>query len=310
MDEFNANDDPYRIERPDTPAESGPRCFQCGYDLSGIDPSGVCPECGIPVEFSDGHGPLSAVESDALDTITRGFGNAMAGILLYVIVTIASIIASIAISATTIQQIQPGQQPTFSRLFYLVNFASNLLTTLASCIFLIGWWKITTPPEGLPEPLDRGDWRTILRITIPIQIVGLIVGFAWSVYNFIVLPTPSHQGLQPSLQGWGLMVLILSVLVGFALFANLIVLWIFQMLYARWFAGLTLNDKMQRRAKNLIWSGPLMVIVGSMCLMIGPLIFVILYYNMHKNLKRDVKAILDDRQLSSGKTTEPTAPVY
>lgn len=302
MDEPYSHDDPYRIERPELPETNAAACFYCGYDLSATARDAVCPECGTPTEFGYGHGPLSSVETETLQTIARGFGNAMAGILLYVGSTLVNIFVSMYLGISTFQQIQPGQQPTFGRMYYLVNFASGLLTTLASLIFFAGWWKITSPLDGLPDSLDRSDWRRILRITIPIQVAGLFLGLVFHVYWFAMMPIPSPTGSQQSLQGWEFVLTVLSALIGLVLFANMIVIWIFQMFYARWFARLALDTPMAKRAKHLIWSGPLMVVVGSMCLMIGPLVFAILYYLMHRNLRRDVQAILDERPMAAPQT--------
>ena len=41
-----------RMALKNTKIPHGTRCQRCGYDLTGLDPLGLCPECGSRVELA------------------------------------------------------------------------------------------------------------------------------------------------------------------------------------------------------------------------------------------------------------------
>jgi hypothetical protein len=49
-----------------------PLCVKCGYDLSGLDPGGTCPECGAPVAGALRGDSLSAADPTWLRKVHRG----------------------------------------------------------------------------------------------------------------------------------------------------------------------------------------------------------------------------------------------
>ena len=81
------------------------------------------------------------------------------------------------------------------------------------------------------------------------------------------------------------------VLLGVVSLLITIAYYIFQMLYIRWMATLLSNRKVYDRAKRLLWLGPLLMTVGLLLIGLGPIIALVLYWNMLDWIRKDLKAI-------------------
>ena len=70
------------------------------------------------------------------------------------------------------------------------------------------------------------------------------------------------------------------------------------MLYLRWLAPRLPDDEVDAWARRLMWLGPLLVTVGAL-IVVGPLIAMVLYWNLLDRVRRNLKQIMH-RQSSSG----------
>ena len=70
------------------------------------------------------------------------------------------------------------------------------------------------------------------------------------------------------------------------------------MLYLRWLAPRLPDDEVDAKARRLMWLGPLLVTVGAL-IVVGPLIAMVLYWNLLDRVRRNLKQIMH-RQSSSG----------
>jgi hypothetical protein len=63
------------------------------------------------------------------------------------------------------------------------------------------------------------------------------------------------------------------------------------MLYVRWLAPRIPNVNAYKRSRKMMWAGPLLMTVGLLLLGLGPLIALVLYYNLFEWIRKDLKRI-------------------
>ncbi len=100
-------------------------------------------------------------------------------------------------------------------------------------------------------------------------------------------PQPQTGGSSSVLFSLGLLALGVSAVQFFA-----------AMLYLRWLAPRLPDDEVDAWARRLMWLGPLLVTVGAL-IVVGPLIAMVLYWNLLDRVRRNLKQIMH-RQSSSG----------
>lgn len=253
-------------------------CFHCGYNLEGSDPHGSCPECGVPAIESVGLGPFNLVSTGSLRAIHSGFRLSLGSILVYLVAVVIGAIGGGIMGAS----VSPGSGlPPWYHAFLITTSAISNAAVLG---FYRGMWKISTHPGGISRHADRPDRRRLLRVMCVIGAVCVVMSFAFS---FVPPQSPQNFSMRP--------VDIAALLVSLVCLGVMLLFWIALMRYVRWFASIARNKRMLGRAKHLIWSGPLMVVVGWVVLLIGPIVFVILFYRMLDSLRRDIRAILRSR---------------
>lgn len=251
-----------------TPIING--CIVCDYDLSATNPSDNCPECGTPVTYSTGRDALGAVPTEQLRSVHTGFRLVTNLILLYIVSMILSMVAIFYVIGNT-----PDD-------YYTVTVIAAIINNGLIFGIIYGWFRITPLLENLPTPMDAPDKRSFVRITLWVFAATTAVSL---IYGLI----PSDPNAQPST---------IDIIYGlFMLFSALVmlVLFIANVMYIGWFARLVRNRKMAKRAKHFVWYGPLIAVVGFFILFLGPLITLILYWNMIEYTRRDLKKIIQAR---------------
>jgi lysylphosphatidylglycerol synthetase-like protein (DUF2156 family) len=93
----------------------------------------------------------------------------------------------------------------------------------------------------------------------------------------------------------GLTFAVIAVLVSIAAGMAWIAAFFFQMVYIRWLAARVPDNWVANRAKLLMWLAPVLYVVGSLCLALGPLVALILYWNMLDRLRKDLKTVRQTR---------------
>ena len=255
-----------------TPIING--CIWCEYDLSGTDPDGRCPECGVPVVHSIGRSALGSVSTQRLRSIHLGFRMVTILILAYII-AIITLMLSLFLGMFMLN--------TGGALIFLFGGIA-LLTVLIPFGVVVGWFKLSKPMDALPQQLDAPERRKQLRVSLWVLLVTMLLFIGLGmVFSF----------LQINQSDWVLEAYLIAARL--ILFTVLLISFIFMVRYMGWFARLVRNRKMYRRSKHLVWSGPLIAIVGSVLLFLGPLITLILYWNMVEYIRRDLKKIINAR---------------
>ena len=245
-------------------------CFWCDYDLRNTAPESNCPECGVPAATSIGRGLLATVPPDLLRSIHNGFRLVTVLILVYIVWII---VAAVAFTTLLIGL----DNSTLNLAVIPISIVSNGLVLA----IIYGWWKLAAPFPDIPETIDGSDRRGFLNATL---IAFAIVTAITMLVSFIPsnldpdAPFETIDYVNFVIQAIGVIVMIL--------------VYVAQMRYLQWFAKIAKNQKMHKRAKHLVWSGPLIAIVGAFFFLIGPLVVLILYWNMLEYLRRDVKKII------------------
>ncbi|MBX3387881.1 MAG: hypothetical protein KF691_00350 [Phycisphaeraceae bacterium] len=246
-----------------TPAVAEVRpCIKCGYNLQGLPATGNCPECATPIERSLRGDLLAFSDAAYLRALLRGVTFIMAGILLVIL----NFIIGIALVAV----IGPG-----------ATILSGVIGLAASGISIYGYYLYSSPDPGqLSE--NRGEQpRRIVRIMLLVSVVAAIAQFV------LLMIGDGGAGMTTgSLSGAGGLQLVASAIGGLA--------WIVQyfavMLYTRWLAPRIPSERIAKRAKLLMWLGPVLF-VFFLCFL-APLIAMIMYYNMFSWMRKDLIALL------------------
>ena len=190
-------------------------CLRCGYNLRGLDPNGVCPECGTAIGQST-HGDLLRFCDPAwVLTLHSGMSWIIGGIAFSILS--AFVVGAVAASGGA------GQAATIA-----ITFLGQLIT-------IVAYWKLTAPDPSR-SGMDEGfDVRQLVRVTviagfvlallqqiigelgrIPLTIVsiasgivGIITFFAIFIYvRRLALRIPDEQlAARTRLVMWGIVVL-------------------------------------------------------------------------------------------------------
>ena len=176
-------------------------CVSCGYNLKGLSPDGLCPECGVLASRSLQGDLLRFASPSYVRSVRRGAATLLWSVVaaagMSVIAPVIGMIigAMLTGGATTTRQggsgnysyavrLGPGTAPAIP----LALFASWALCALA---FVVGWWLLATP-----DPSRRGSGRDHLarRITRAMAPVCIAV-FACSTLVGILA---SRAGVAPA----------------------------------------------------------------------------------------------------------------
>lgn len=241
-------------------AEDKVFCIQCGYALRGLSSDGNCPECGTPIERSMRGNLLRYSSPDYLDKLHRG-------VFIILVTTAISFVLTILSIFTTISVTRGGAGATG------LDLALTWVTGVVSLVGTWGWWLFSSPDPAYAGRDDGSQARKIVRVTLIINAVaGLVVS------------------LEASLPRLGLVWL--EALFGLLALTTFAVSFFAAMLYLRWLTPRIPQERAYKRSKTLMWLGPLLAIVGAPCFLIGPLIVLVLYWNMLDWIRRDLRDLV------------------
>jgi len=234
-----------------------------------MDDDTGCPGCRAPVAFTTLGSPLAESEPIHVAGLIRGAFLILASVVIVLVVMVAQVLLNAAGAFT------PGAGSTLEIGLQGANFLGGIAG-------FIGWWKFSAPDPSVTGQNRGNGSRLLIRVTVLLQMTISLGGMTLLLTSpGAVLPPPGAQAPPPSP---GLLAL------GFAnLFLSAV--WFFaSMMYLRWLAPRVPNAKVYKRAQTMLWLGPVLVVPG-MCIIVGPLIAVVLYWNMIYWVWKDLRTI-------------------
>ncbi len=243
-------------------------CATCEYELSGLDPGGVCPECGTPVERSVRGGLLVDSPRAHAWTLRRGalvIVTAVAG-------QVAIFIVSLALGVAATPPAGQGSSGPF--------VALTLASTVATLGALLGWWWLSEPSKGTQAADPGSTRRAWLRTAIVLQGATVTLSAATGLAGPLV--SPGGAAALAAIGGVAIAVYLIAAVTQF--FAS--------MAYLRWLGPRLPDRRVFKRSRTLMWLVPVLVTVGSLCFLIGPIIAVSLYLSLMHTVWRDLDAVV------------------
>lgn len=242
-------------------------CVKCGYDLRGLPLTGVCPECGSPVEDSLRGLVLQFASAQYRGKLKRGLSLILNGILLQIGLMVLGFGVVLAF---------PG-----SRMVMLGLSAAGLGVTV---MLMLGYWLFTEPDPGYTGIEKPKSARQVARIAVAVQAVIQVVQLVMSMADDAV-------GAVSGTSGGFTLVSAVSGLLTLAALAAWATQFFAVMLYTRWLGSRVPDAHVASKSKTYMWLLPVLTTLGILLLGFGPLIALILYWNLLDRLRKHVKAI-------------------
>ncbi len=243
-------------------------CVKCSYNIRGLPIAGKCPECGTDVAMSLKGVLLQYASPEYLATIRSGLGLVLNGILLYIVYFLLSIVIGLVVGATA------GGLPRGFMLLLAV------LGTAVQGMILFGYWKYTQPDPGFIGREMPDTARKIVRIAVIIQGAAAVIAL------------PAQLGANfGGAGGLAAAIGVLIMIVGFVSFAAWIMGFFGIMRYTDWMARRIPDQFVIARVKLYIWLLPVIAVVGLVVFGLGPLIALVMYWNLLDRMRKHLKAI-------------------
>jgi hypothetical protein len=251
-------------------------CNSCGYNLAGLPTAGLCPECGAPVEQSLKGDLLENASPAHVETLRKGVSLVLNGLLVSVVVNVLAIPVGIVM-------MQYGA--------YWPTHLMNMVGLLVSGVILWGWWMFSKLDPAYTGRHDASKSRAWLRILLFVH-----VGF--SLAGLLLAYVAAGQEVETTVD-------VLALAVWAAKF-------FLEMSYVRWLAPRLPNERVAKRAKLLMWLGPVLYSAKwslwfaplpfallAVFFGLGPLIALIFYWNLLNWVRNDLKAIQERQTLEA-----------
>lgn len=240
--------------------DASAQCVQCSYNLQGLRSSGNCPECGTPIQHSLRGHLLRFASPDYIQQLRQGLSLFLNGVLLYIVCFVVLMFMGI---------IAPGPSSSF---FSLVFLGINIM-------MLIGYWKYSNPDPGYLGREDPNAARRVLRISLIVMIATTAVSGLLGLVSAVPGPNVAT--------GLGLLLICVALVNAIASLA----VFFTSLQYTRWLATRIPDPLIEKRSRRYMWLLPVISIVGAPIFFIGPLIALVLYWNLLDRVRKYIKQI-------------------
>ncbi len=130
-------------------------CLRCGYNLRGLNPDGVCPECGTAIGRSQYGNLLRYCDPDWVEQLASGMNWMVASIVLGLVL---GIIAGGIAGATK------GASAS--------SLVMDIVQVFVAIISLIAYWKVTQP-----DPSQNEEGTTVRKVARFAAVASFVIGF-------------------------------------------------------------------------------------------------------------------------------------
>lgn len=259
-------------------------CVKCAYNLYGLQKTGNCPECGTSVAHSlKGH-LLRFASEEYLRTLATGFSFILNGILATCILVTLMIVATVIIqvmSNATNATITIG-----TKVFTLPsNMNSDLVESIGylvhaalGFIVFLGYMKVTSEDPGMTGLEYPRKARTALKVAVIFQI------FASTTVLLLDLISKARS-LGPALETASMGVEVIGAIAWVVQFFSM-------MHYCKWLVARIPDVALIQKIRNYSWQLPVIAILGSCLIGLGPLIALIMYWELLHKIRRHLREIL------------------
>lgn len=241
-------------------------CVACSYNLRGLPVLGICPECGHPVMDSLRGILLEFASRDYLAKVGSGLSLVLNGILLMIVMRVLEFFGRMVLSAVGVR---------LEGLSLLVS----VIGLGVSAMILFGYFRYSEPDPGFAGSESPDSARRVLRVAVIIQAAAALIEFLMQV----VLWATTITSLAVSLLS--------TAAVVFSLIA-----WVVQffavMRYTEWLAKRVPDHFVVARTRRYRWLLPLISVVGAVAMMLGPLLALVLYWNLLHRVRIHTRSIL------------------
>ncbi len=249
-------------------------CVKCAYNLCGLPGSGSCPECGTPVERSLRGDLLRYASPEYVAQLHRGVFLVQTGIIVMVLMVVLSIaigIVGIVSGAGLIMHVAALGQASLS---------------------VYGWWLLSAADPGQLST-NRGERpRRLIRIAVIANASITLAGFAIDLLGGV--------GAIPAGTSGAKSIHVISIVMEIVSIGATLVQFFASMLYIAWIGPRLPSLRVVKRARTMLWLGPVLYTVGLLLLGLGPLIALVLYYNLLEWVRKDIRAIRAGKQSVTG----------
>lgn len=214
-------------------------CIRCGYCLRGLVPSGVCPECALPIADSLAHRRLGLSSPSYLATLRTGA-------MLAIVAMAGLVISGFLRWPAPARFVAFGTQPAFV-----------WLDVAAGALLIGGTWMLTIDDPGLhPKDQARPNKRAMRGAAIGL----LVLAVASALASVNLLPALPRAGGSPATVS--IFAMILPVIRALVELAAWLTLATGLVNYSRWLAVRVPDPKLLGAAHTMAWLLPCAFIIA------------------------------------------------
>lgn len=240
-------------------------CIRCGYNLRGLSPAVVCPECGTPVSDSLRGIFLQYASSEYLATVHSGLRLVLYAILATIVMFVVGMFGGVA-----------GLGPEFQLVLNGVGF-------LISIVSMVGYWRYTQVDPMFAGEEKPDAARRVVRGTVLVQAATTAVSF--------VVGLAGVGGAVSRASGTVAAAVTIGLMLGLLSLAAFVVQFFAVMRYTRWMARRVPDEHIVHRSGRYMWLLPVLAVLGAPLLLLGPLLALVMYWNLLDRLQRHLRAI-------------------